>query len=119
MRARLILTLTALSATAIAQPPPGPRPPRPATIQVTGQAQVSKTPDRVYIDPGAEVGGSRLGECGAPLFGPRGGKNGRWPQCAADHGTILHQSQLQLSALRRLPHSRGVHRNQCGPGQTG
>jgi len=52
MRALLILTLTALSATAIAQPPPGPRPPRPATIQVTGQAQVSKTPDRVYIDIG-------------------------------------------------------------------
>src|SRR5581483_12414665 len=52
MRARLILTLTALSATAIAQPPPGPRPPRPATIQVTGQAQVSEAPDRVYIDIG-------------------------------------------------------------------
>lgn len=52
MRALLLLTLATVSAAAIAQPPPGPRPPRPATIQVTGQAQVSKPPDRVYIDIG-------------------------------------------------------------------
>jgi len=52
MRALLVLTLAAASATAIAQAPPGPRPPRPATIQVTGQAQVSESPDRVYIDIG-------------------------------------------------------------------
>src|SRR5690348_5240029 len=52
MRALLLLTLATASAAAIAQAPPGPRPPRPATIQVTGQAQVSKTPDRVYIDIG-------------------------------------------------------------------
>jgi uncharacterized protein len=52
MRALLLLTLATASAAAIAQAPAGPRLPRPATIQVTGQAQVSKTPDRVYIDIG-------------------------------------------------------------------
>ena len=39
----------------MAQSPPGAPsapPPRPATIQVTGQAKVSKPPDRVYIDIG-------------------------------------------------------------------
>lgn len=52
MRALLLLTLATASAAAIAQAPPGPRLPQPATIQVTGHAQVSKTPDRVYIDIG-------------------------------------------------------------------
>jgi uncharacterized protein YggE len=55
MRMLLAFTLTAVSSLAIAQPPPGPRPappPSPATILVTGQAKVSKTPDRVYIDIG-------------------------------------------------------------------
>jgi hypothetical protein len=47
----LAVALTAVSSWAIAQPSlPGP--PRPATIQVTGQAQVSAAPDRVYIDVG-------------------------------------------------------------------
>jgi hypothetical protein len=44
--------LAAASATAIAQAAPGPRPLDQATIQVAGQAQVSETPDRVYIDIG-------------------------------------------------------------------
>lgn len=47
--------LTAVSSMAIAQPPRSPQPappPRPATLQVTGQAQVSEAPDRVYIDIG-------------------------------------------------------------------
>lgn len=52
MRALLLLTLATASAAAIAQAPPRPRLPRPATIQVTGQAQASKPPDRVYIDLG-------------------------------------------------------------------
>lgn len=55
VRALLILTLAVTSATGIAQVAPGPRParpPRPATIQVTGHAEVSETPDRVYIDIG-------------------------------------------------------------------
>ena len=52
MRALLLLTLATASAAAIAQAPPRPRLPRPATIQVTGQAQASKPPDRVYIDIG-------------------------------------------------------------------
>jgi len=55
MRALIAIALTTASSWAIAQPapgsPPGP-PPRPATIQVTGQAKVSQTPDRVYIDIG-------------------------------------------------------------------
>lgn len=49
MRALLVLTLIAASATAVAQARPGPLP---ATIQVTGHAEVSETPDRVYIDLG-------------------------------------------------------------------
>lgn len=49
MKALLALALTAASSWAVAQPY---APPRPATIQVTGQAKVSETPDRVYIDIG-------------------------------------------------------------------
>ncbi|HEV2442778.1 MAG TPA: SIMPL domain-containing protein [Steroidobacteraceae bacterium] len=53
MKLLVAVALTAASSWAIARPPPGsPRPPRPATIQVTGQAKVSETPDRVYIDIG-------------------------------------------------------------------
>lgn len=55
MRILLAVALTAASSWAIAGAPPGSppgRPPRPATIQVTGQAEVSETPDRVYIDIG-------------------------------------------------------------------
>src|ERR1700679_555355 len=55
MRLLLAVALTAASSWAIAQAAPGfppVRPPRPATIQVTGQAQVSETPDRVYIGIG-------------------------------------------------------------------
>lgn len=51
MRMLLAGALTAASSWAIAQPlPPGQ--PRPATIEVTGRAQVSEAPDRVYIDIG-------------------------------------------------------------------
>jgi uncharacterized protein len=55
MRMLLALGLTAATSVAIAQSPPGPHPappPGPATILVTGQAKVSETPDRVYIDIG-------------------------------------------------------------------
>ena len=55
MRLLLAVALTAASCWAIARPvgglPPVP-PPRPGTIQVTGHAQVSETPDRVYIGIG-------------------------------------------------------------------
>ena len=51
MRMLLAVALTAVSSFASAQPSP-PSPPRPATIRVTGQAQVSEAPDRVYIDIG-------------------------------------------------------------------
>ncbi|HEV2268260.1 MAG TPA: SIMPL domain-containing protein [Steroidobacteraceae bacterium] len=52
MRLLAAVALTAASSWAVAQPYPGLPPPRPATIQVTGQAKVSETPDRVYIDIG-------------------------------------------------------------------
>jgi uncharacterized protein YggE len=55
MRLLLAIATTAASSWAVAQPYPGAppaRPPRPATIQVTGQAKVSEIPDRVYIDIG-------------------------------------------------------------------
>lgn len=55
MKLLVAVALTVASSWAIARPspafPPVP-PPRPATIQVTGQAKVSETPDRVYIDIG-------------------------------------------------------------------
>jgi uncharacterized protein len=58
MKLIVAIALTAASSWAIAQPYPGsqaaPRP-RPATIQVTGEAQVSETPDRVYIDIGVST----------------------------------------------------------------
>jgi uncharacterized protein YggE len=55
MRVLLAVTLIAASSWTIAQQAPGlppVRPPRAATIQVTGQAQVSETPNRVYIGVG-------------------------------------------------------------------
>jgi uncharacterized protein len=52
MRRFAALALTAASSWAMAQPVP---PPRPATLQVTGQAEVSETPDRVYIDIGVST----------------------------------------------------------------
>lgn len=55
MRLLAAFVLTAATSWAMAQPLPGPPsapPPRPATIQVTGQAKVSEAPDRVYIDIG-------------------------------------------------------------------
>jgi uncharacterized protein len=51
MRILLAVAMAAASSWALAQPAPD-HPSRPATIQVTGQAMVSKTPDRVYIDIG-------------------------------------------------------------------
>lgn len=59
MKLPVAIALTAASSWALAQPypapPSGPQPPRPATIQVTGQAQVPETPDRVYIDIGVST----------------------------------------------------------------
>jgi uncharacterized protein len=57
MKLLVAITLTAASSWAIAQTPgpPGAPRPRPATIQVTGEAQVSETPDRVYIDIGVST----------------------------------------------------------------
>jgi uncharacterized protein len=52
MKVLVALALAAASSWAMAQPPPGSPPPRPATIEVTGQAKVSEAPDRVYIDIG-------------------------------------------------------------------
>ena len=53
MRILLAVALTAAASCALAQaaPPPPPGPP-PATLEVTGQAKVSESPDRVYIDIG-------------------------------------------------------------------
>ncbi len=55
MRLLVAFALAGASSWAMAQPPAGSAPvppPRPATIEVTGQAKVSETPDRVYIDVG-------------------------------------------------------------------
>lgn len=55
MRTLIAVALTAASGYAIAVPRPALQPvprARPATIQVTGHAQVSEAPDRVYIDIG-------------------------------------------------------------------
>ncbi len=53
MRAFLAVALAAASSWALAGAPGfPPGPPRPATITVTGQAEVSETPDRAYIDIG-------------------------------------------------------------------
>lgn len=55
MRLLVAIALTTASSVVLARPSAGapPIPPQPpATIQVTGQAQVSESPDRVYIDIG-------------------------------------------------------------------
>jgi len=55
------LALTAVTSVAIARPPAPrpPPPPRPATLQVTGAAQVAEAPDRVYIDIGVTTEAQR------------------------------------------------------------
>jgi len=52
------LALTAVTSVAIARPS-APPPPRPATLQVTGAAQVAEAPDRVYIDIGVTTEAQR------------------------------------------------------------
>jgi uncharacterized protein YggE len=56
MRLLVAIALTAASSAVLARPaagsPPVPPPQPPAIIQVTGEAQVSQAPDRVYIDIG-------------------------------------------------------------------
>jgi len=68
MKLLAAIALTAASSWAIAQPSPGlppAAPPRPATIQVTGQAKVSETPDRVYIDIGVTTQAPKSQEAAA------------------------------------------------------
>ena len=68
MRLLIAMTLTAASSWAAAQPyPASPRAPgpRPATIQVSGTAQVSETPDRVYIDVGVSTQARRSEDAAA------------------------------------------------------
>ncbi|HEY6516870.1 MAG TPA: SIMPL domain-containing protein [Steroidobacteraceae bacterium] len=58
MRLLAAVALTAASSWAFAQSYPGSPsgpPARPATIQVTGHAQIPETPDRVYIDIGVST----------------------------------------------------------------
>lgn len=64
MRRLPLLVLSAVSSLAIARPPPGAPPPatRPATLTVTGEAQVSQAPDRVYIDIGVTTQAPRSQE---------------------------------------------------------
>ena len=64
MKLLAAIALTAASSWAIAQPPGPPGAPRqpPATIQVTGEAQVSEIPDRVYIDIGVSTQARRSEE---------------------------------------------------------
>jgi uncharacterized protein YggE len=72
MRVLIAIALTAASAWAIAQPAPAPPPvlpAQPATIQVMGQAEVSETPDRVYIDIGVTTQAQKSQEAAAQNAG--------------------------------------------------
>jgi uncharacterized protein len=95
--------LAAASTTAIAQALPGPRP---ATIQVTGQARVSETPDRVYIDIGVTTQAQKS-EAAASQNATRLAAVIAAVKQAAGTGAQLTTTEYSISPNYNYPHDGG------------
>lgn len=105
MRILLAVALSAASSWAIAAPPPGlpsAPPRRPATIQVTGQAKVSATPDRVYIDIGVTTQ-ARKSEAAASQNAVRLSAVITAVKSAAGTGAQLTTTEYSISPDYRYP----------------
>src|SRR5579863_4934676 len=108
MRLLAAVALTAVSSWAIARPFPGSPPaplPRPATIQVSGQAKVSKTPDRVYIDIGVTTQAQRS-EAAAHQNAARLSAVIAAVKRAATSGTQLTTTEYSISPNYNYPRNR-------------
>lgn len=86
--------------------PPG-RPPRPATIRVTGQADVSETPDRVYIDIGVTTQ-ARKSQVAAAQNASRVSIVMAAVRRAAGPGVQLTTAEYSVSPNYSYPRDRGA-----------
>jgi uncharacterized protein len=103
MRALLAVALSAVASLAMARPAPGSPPhPRPATIEVTGQARVSAAPDRVYIDIGVTTQ-ARRSEAAATQNATRLAAVIAAVKRAAGAGAQLTTVQYSISPQYRYP----------------
>lgn len=110
MRLLAAVALTAACSWAVAQPSPGlppAPPPRPATLQVTGQAKVSKTPDRVYIDIGVTTE-ARKSEIAAQQNGARLSAVIAAVKRTAASGTQLTTTEYSISPNYNYPRDGGT-----------
>lgn len=108
MKFLAVVALTAASSWAAAQPFPDSSsvpPPRPATIQVTGQAKVSKTPDRVYIDIGVTTQAQKS-EVAAQQNAARLSAVIAAVKKAAASGTQLTTTEYSISPNYNYPRNR-------------
>ena len=105
MRLLLAVVLTAASSWAMAQPAPGP--PRPATIQVTGEAQVAEIPDRVYIGIGVTTE-ARQSEAAASQNAARLAAVIAAVKQAAGAGAQLTTTEYSISPNYNYPRSGGT-----------
>ena len=108
MRLLVAVALTVASSWAMAQSPPGApsaSPPRPATIQVTGQAKVSRPPDRVYIDIGVTTQAQRS-ETAAQQNAARLSAVIAAVKKAAASGTQLTTTEYSISPNYNYPRNR-------------
>jgi hypothetical protein len=110
MRLLAAFALTAASSWALAQPYPGSPsgpPPGPATIQVTGQAQISETPDRVYIDIGVSTQ-ARESQLAAAQNASRLSAVIAAVKRAADPGTQLTTTEYSINPNYSYPPAGGT-----------
>lgn len=108
MRMFLALALTGVSSLATAQPStPAPGPPRPATIQVTGHAQVSVTPDRVYVHIGVTTQ-ARTADASASQNARRLSSVISAVRRAAGSGAQLTTTQYSISPNYNYPRDGGT-----------
>jgi hypothetical protein len=110
MKPLVAIALTTASSWAFAQPYAGPsaaRPPRAATIQVTGQSQVSETPDRVYIDIGVSTQ-ARESQAAAAQNAGRLSAVIAAVKRAADPGTQLTTTEYSINPDYSYPREGGT-----------
>ncbi len=110
MRMLLAIALTAASSWAMARPLPESPPayrPQPATLQVTGRAQVSASPDRVYIDMGVTTR-ARKPEAAAARNAARLSAVIAAVKRAAGSGAQLTTTEYSITPTYNYPHNGGT-----------